>query len=75
MIETKAILVSNTAQIQNRTLTVTMKIEEGKVDLVRLSFNGKGEIFSLPVEQLSILIDVLQQTEDDCKKVTSLPCT
>jgi len=72
MIATKEILISNETTIQNRPLTVSVNVTDGKMDLARISFNGRGEIFSLPVEQIGFLIDVLQETLDEAKKVGGL---
>ena len=72
MINTKEINIVNETMIQNRPLTVSVNITDGRMDLARISFNGRGEIFSLPVEEIGLLIDVLRESLDEARKVVGL---
>lgn len=60
-IEAKLIIITNEATIQGRPLTLVQKIEDGKEDLIRMNFNGKGEIFSFPASNLDALVGLFQR--------------
>ena len=65
----KQINISNEVLIQGRPLTLATNVTDGKWDLVRLSFNGKGEVFSFPKEALPHFMELLRGTYLDVQKV------
>ena len=60
-IEAKLVTITNDTIIQGRPLTLVQKIEDGKEDLIRMNFNGKGEIFSFPASDLDALVELFQK--------------